>query len=108
MISGEELAELIRHLKLKWQSINEAYVRLPCVLDTPSKRRRKEVGGRRSGAGVIVVAETLPASARLRLHKDRRRALLGCVWIVASVPQQLPPLPLPPAAAGDGGAAGGD
>jgi hypothetical protein len=43
-ISGDELAELIRHLKLKWQSVNEAYVRLPCVLDTPSKKRRKEVG----------------------------------------------------------------
>ncbi|KAI7838490.1 hypothetical protein COHA_007752 [Chlorella ohadii] len=42
VISGDELAELIRHLKLKWQDINQAYVRLPCVLDTPSKRRRKE------------------------------------------------------------------
>lgn len=27
----------------RWQDINQAYVRLPCVLDTPSKRRRKEV-----------------------------------------------------------------
>lgn len=43
VLRGEELAELVRHLKLKWQSLNEAYVRLPCVLDTPSKRRRKEV-----------------------------------------------------------------
>ncbi|KAL4447703.1 hypothetical protein ABPG75_004922 [Micractinium tetrahymenae] len=42
VLQGEELAELVRHLKLKWQSLNEVYVRLPCVLDTPSKRRRKE------------------------------------------------------------------
>lgn len=55
VIAGEDLAELIRHLKLKWQHLNTAYVRLPCVLDTPSKRRRKEVRGqgrrREPGAG---------------------------------------------------------
>ena len=43
VLEGEALAELVRHMKLKWQAINEAYVRLPCVLDTPSKKRRKEV-----------------------------------------------------------------
>lgn len=42
VLQGEELEGLVHHLKLKWQSLNEAYVRLPCVLDTPSKRRRKE------------------------------------------------------------------
>lgn len=44
VLAGEALEELVRHLKLKWQSLNEAYVRLPCVMDTPSKKRRKEVG----------------------------------------------------------------
>lgn len=42
-LCGAELEELVRHLKLKWQSVNEAYQRLPMVLDTPSKKRRKEV-----------------------------------------------------------------
>lgn len=42
VLRGEALEELLRHLKLKWQSLNEAYVRLPCVTDTPSKKRRKE------------------------------------------------------------------
>ena len=51
VLRGEALAELIRHLKLKWQSLNEAYVRLPCVLDTPSKKRRKEVGAAVAGRG---------------------------------------------------------
>ena len=41
-LQGEELAALVTSLKLKWQSVNEAYQRLPCVLDTPSKKRRKE------------------------------------------------------------------
>ena len=42
-LAGEELAALVAHLKIKWASLNEAYQRLPCVLDTPSKKRRKEV-----------------------------------------------------------------
>lgn len=42
VLQGEELAGLVHSLKLKWQSLNKAYVRLPCVVDTPSKRRRKE------------------------------------------------------------------
>lgn len=56
VLQGEELAELVRHLKLKWQSLNEAYVRLPCVLDTPSKRRRKEASrGPGRGLGLYLV-----------------------------------------------------
>eukprot|EP00887_Chlorella_sp_A99_P005952 scaffold29.g5952.t1 len=41
-LSGAELEELVTHLKLKWQTLNEAYQRLPMVLDTPSKKRRKQ------------------------------------------------------------------
>ena len=53
MLRGEALAALVQHLQRKWQSLNEAYLRLPCVVDTPSKKRRKEVGeGDRGERGV--------------------------------------------------------
>lgn len=53
VISGAELEGLIGHLQAKWRSINEAYGRLPCVLDTPSTRRRKEVGRIRKQLGCL-------------------------------------------------------
>jgi hypothetical protein len=42
-LQGAELEALLRHLKLKWQSVSEAYQRLPCLLDTPGKHARKQV-----------------------------------------------------------------
>ncbi len=50
----------------RWQDINQAYVRLPCVLDTPSKRRRKEVR-RSSTAGTCVRVEHLLCACQGRL-----------------------------------------
>ena len=42
-LQGAELEALLCHLKLKWQSVSEAYQRLPCLLDTPGKHARKQV-----------------------------------------------------------------
>ena len=42
-MSKEERAELLALLKGKWGVLNAAFQRLPMTLDTPSKRRRKEV-----------------------------------------------------------------
>jgi hypothetical protein len=87
LISGTELADLIRHLKLKWQSINEAYVRLPCVLDTPSKLRRKQVGG---------------GGPALGAQPGRQ----GCSSVFFTSPEHTNRYALVLGAAGDGGAAG--
>ena len=40
--SAKQLCPMLVHVR-RWQDLNQAYVKLPCVLDTPSKRRRKEV-----------------------------------------------------------------
>lgn len=88
VISGTELADLIRHLKLKWQSINEAYVRLPCVLDTPSKLRRKQVGGGGARVGCADIGWQ------------------GCSSVFFTSPEHANRYALVLGAAGDGGAAG--
>ncbi|BDA45687.1 probable Enkurin [Coccomyxa sp. Obi] len=39
----EEKEQLIRMLKLKWQQINSDFLKLPFDLDTPAKKKRKEL-----------------------------------------------------------------
>lgn len=39
----EEKEQLIRMLKLKWQQINSDFLKLPFALDTPAKKKRKEL-----------------------------------------------------------------
>lgn len=41
-ISGEERSQLLKHLKLKWASVNAAYQKMTFTLDTPAKQKRKE------------------------------------------------------------------
>jgi hypothetical protein len=41
-LSGEERADLLRHLKRKWASINDAYQKLPLSTDSEQKKHRKE------------------------------------------------------------------
>lgn len=41
-LSPGERAELLRHLKLKWASINDAYQKLPLSTDSEQKKHRKE------------------------------------------------------------------
>lgn len=41
-IPKAERDELLRHLKLKWASVNAAYQKLTFTLDTPAKQKRKE------------------------------------------------------------------
>lgn len=43
ILPEEERQQLLRQLKLKWAQINSQFLRLPCTLDTPAKRLRKEV-----------------------------------------------------------------
>ncbi len=38
----EERTDLLRHLKLKWASINDAYQKLPLSTDSEQKKHRKE------------------------------------------------------------------
>lgn len=38
----DEKAELLRHLKSKWASVNQAYQKISFTLDTPAKKQRKE------------------------------------------------------------------
>lgn len=42
-LDPEERAQLIRHLKLKWSSVNTAYQKIPLTLDTLLKKKRKEL-----------------------------------------------------------------
>ena len=42
VLPERERVTLLRQLKSKWASVNERYQTLPCVLDTPAKRARKE------------------------------------------------------------------
>lgn len=39
----EEKEQLVRLLKLKWQQINTEFLKLPFALDTPAKKKRKEL-----------------------------------------------------------------
>lgn len=41
-LSEEERADLLRHLKRKWESVNAAYQKLPFALDTRNQIRQKE------------------------------------------------------------------
>lgn len=41
-IPEDEHRELLRHLKIKWAAVNQAYQKLPFSLDTPAKQKRKE------------------------------------------------------------------
>jgi len=41
-ISREERDQILRHLKLKWASVNTAYQKMTFTLDTPAKQKRKE------------------------------------------------------------------
>jgi len=41
-ISHDERAQMLKHLKLKWASVNAAYQKLTFTLDTPAKTKRKE------------------------------------------------------------------
>jgi hypothetical protein len=41
-MSSSERQELLRHLKVKWATVNTAYQKLPFSLDTPAKQKRKE------------------------------------------------------------------
>ena len=43
VLPEEERLQLVRQLKLKWAQTNTQFLRLPFTLDTPAKRRRKEV-----------------------------------------------------------------
>ena len=43
ILPEEERLQLVRQLKLKWAQTNAQFLRLPFTLDTPAKRRRKEV-----------------------------------------------------------------
>ena len=43
ILPEEERQHLLRQLKLKWGQINSQFLRLPCTLDTPAKRLRKEI-----------------------------------------------------------------
>ena len=43
ILPEEERLQLLRQLKLKWAQINSQFLRLPFTLDTPAKRRRKEI-----------------------------------------------------------------
>lgn len=38
----DEKSELLRHLKGKWASVNQAYQKISFTLDTPAKKQRKE------------------------------------------------------------------
>jgi hypothetical protein len=42
-LPNEEKEKLTRMLKLKWQQINMDYLKLPFALDTPTKKKRKEM-----------------------------------------------------------------
>lgn len=42
-MSQSERQALIGHLKVKWSSVNTAYQKISFTLDTPTKRKRKEV-----------------------------------------------------------------
>ena len=58
----------------RWQDINQAYVRLPCVLDTPSKRRRKEVRlWQRQRYSCVLDAAPMPMQAALHWAFAQRR-----------------------------------
>jgi len=39
----EEKEQPVRLLKLKWQQINTEFLKLPFALDTPAKKKRKEL-----------------------------------------------------------------
>ncbi|KAL6760786.1 flagellar associated protein [Haematococcus lacustris] len=41
-LSSSERSELLRHLKRKWASLNDAYQRLPLSTDSEQKKHRKE------------------------------------------------------------------
>lgn len=41
-ISKEEREELLKHLKMKWASVNTEYQKMTFTLDTPAKIKRKE------------------------------------------------------------------
>ena len=43
ILPEEERLQLLRQLKLKWAQINSLFLHLPFTLDTPAKRRRKEI-----------------------------------------------------------------
>lgn len=43
ILPEEERLQLLRQLKLKWAQVNSQFLRLPFTLDTPAKRRRKEI-----------------------------------------------------------------
>ena len=43
ILPEEERLQLVRQLELKWSQTNTQFLRLPFTLDTPAKRRRKEV-----------------------------------------------------------------
>jgi ADP-glucose pyrophosphorylase len=42
-LSQEERDELLGHLKSKWSICNTAYQKMTFTLDTPTKKKRKEV-----------------------------------------------------------------
>ncbi len=41
-MTPEERADLLRHLKLKWGGLNDAFQRQPLNTDTEQKKHRKE------------------------------------------------------------------
>lgn len=41
-LSQGERGELLRHLKIKWASLNDAFQRQPLSTDTEQKKHRKE------------------------------------------------------------------
>lgn len=41
-MSPEDRADLLRHLKLKWASVNDAFQKQPLSTDTEQKKHRKE------------------------------------------------------------------
>ena len=41
-MDAAERNELLRHLKIKWATVNTAYQKLTFTLDTPAKQKRKE------------------------------------------------------------------
>ena len=41
-LSQDERANLLRHLKEKWASVNTGYQKMTFTLDTPAKQERKE------------------------------------------------------------------
>ncbi len=41
-LSPDERADLLRHLKVKWASVNDAFQKQPLSTDTEQKKHRKE------------------------------------------------------------------